>query len=148
MQQTNRPIAVDVLLKSPVFLRTLMDFTSVPQIFCLILTCKDLHAVEKNIFCNYIPYCKYTGNGRYCLPAVCNMRSRDGFKLYRSIVGTPNSRWIEWLDTSRVKELILPKSMTNEEVQRLFGVQSFPGLNSLPTPRPRYARDIKSRHIF
>ena len=61
MQQTNRPIAVDVLLKSPVFLRTLMDFTSVPQIFCLILT----HAVEKNIFCNYIPYCKYRGNGRY-----------------------------------------------------------------------------------
>ena len=115
---------------------SITSFASVHQMFRLLLTCKEMLAEEEKIFQGHP------------LPTVCDMTKGNGLKMYRLMVRTPNSRWLEWLSTLRVKELELPKSMTNEEVQRLFGVQSFPGLNSLPTPRPRYARDIKSRHIF
>ena len=58
------------------------------------------------------------GGGTEC-PAVCNT-GRNEFKLYRAMVGTPNSRWVKWLDTSEVEELILPRSVTDEDMLIMF----------------------------
>ena len=60
----------------------------------------------------------------YRLPTVCDMTSYsqyEGFKMYRLMVRSPNSCWLEWLATTGVKELKLPMSMTDEEMLIMFG---------------------------
>ena len=104
---------VKALLTEKGIIRKIGEWTSVPQTFCLLMTCKEFHAAEKDVF------------EKHKLPAVCDMTSsfgRDGneFKLYRAMVGTPNSRWLEWLDTSEVEELKLPRSVTDEEMLIMF----------------------------
>ena len=120
------PTLVKALLKEAAFLRNLVEMTSVPQTFRLLTTCKELLAVEKDVF------------EKHKLPVVCDMMSssfgRDegnGFKLYRAMVGTPNSRWMEWLDTSGVEELILPSSVTDEEMLIMFSGERFSELRTL-----------------
>ena len=120
------PTLVKALLKEAAFLRNLVEMTSVPQTFRLLTTCKELLAVEKDVF------------EKHKLPVVCDMMSssfgRDegnGFKLYRAMVGTPNSRWMEWLDTSGVEELILPSSVTDEEMLIMFSDERFSKLRTL-----------------
>ena len=85
------------LLKETGFLRNLVEMTSVSQTFRLLMTCKELLAAEEEVF------------DKHKLPVVCDMRRGCmEFKLYRAMVGTPNSRWLKWLDTSGVEELKLP----------------------------------------
>ena len=61
-------------------------------------------------------------------PAVCDMSKGDELKR---IAGVSNSRWLEWLDTSGVQELILPESVTDEEMLILFGDGRFSELATL-----------------
>ena len=85
------------------------SFASVHQTFRLLLTCKEMVAAEEKIFQGYQ------------LPMVCDMGGDDGSKLYCLMTRTPNSRWLEWLGTSGVKELQLPTRMENEEMLIMFG---------------------------
>ena len=95
---------VKTLLKEKGIIRKIVEITSVSQTLRLLMTCKELLAAEKDVFENHK------------LPVVCDMRRGcNEFKLYRAMVGTPNSRWVKWLDTSEVEELSLPTSMTDEE---------------------------------
>ena len=113
------PTLVKALLKEAAFLRNLVEMTSVPQTFLLLMTCKELLAAEKDVF------------EKHKLPVVCKMgRGCNEFKLFRAMVGTPNSRWVKWLNTSEVEELNLPRSVTDEEMLILFdaaGGLSFDG---------------------
>ena len=120
---------VKALLKEKGIIRKIGEWTSVSQTFRLLTTCKELHAAEKDVF------------EKHKLPTVCDMRrGRNNFfgiveegnesKLYRAMVGTLNSRWMKWLDTSEVEELKLPESMTDEEMLIMFdaaGGLSFDG---------------------
>ena len=95
------------------FFHNLVSFTSVPQTSRLLTTCTELYNAEEVILQR--------------LPTVCDMRSncvREGnkFKLFHAMVATPNSRWLEWLDTSGVEKLILPSKVTDEEMLIMFGV--------------------------
>ena len=96
-------------LRSIKIVRNIASFASVSQTFRLLLTCKEMLATEKKIFHGYQ------------LPTVCNMRKGDGLKMYRLMVKTLNSRWLNWLYTSNVKKLKLPIKMTNEEMLIMFG---------------------------
>jgi len=100
---------VKALLKEKGIIRKVVEWTSVSQTLRLLMTCKELLAAEKDVF------------EKHKLPVVCNMKRGSNnwlgvveegneFKLYRAIVGTPNSPWLKWLDTSEVEELILPTS--------------------------------------
>ena len=84
------------------------SFASVHQTFRLLLTCKEMLSAEEKIFQFYPP------------PTVSDMTKGDGLKMYHLMVRTPNSRWLEWLATSQVKELKLPTSVTNEEMSIIF----------------------------
>ena len=99
------------------FCHSLVSFTSVPQTSRLLITCTELYTAEKVILQK--------------LPTVCNMkRGCNEFKLYSAMVGTPDSRWLEWLDTSGVEELKLPQRVTDEEMLIMFdaaGGLSFDG---------------------
>ena len=127
---------VKALLKENGNIRKIVEWTSVSQTLRLLMTCKELLAAEKDVF------------EKHKLPVVCNMgrRERGGnsffgrcpdrvvegneFKLYRAMVGTLNSRWLKWLDTSEVEELKLPVNVTDEEMLILFdaaGGLSFDG---------------------
>ena len=106
---------VNVLLKETGIARNLVSFASVPPTFRLLLTCKELHGAAMDIFSNYK------------LPVVCDMSHEwwhlggsVEFKLYRAMVGTLNSRWLMWLDTSEVEELQLPPSVTDENLLIMF----------------------------
>ena len=97
--------AVKALLKEAAFLRNLVEMTSMSQTFRLLMTCKELLVAEKDVF------------EKHKLSVVCDMRRGcNEFKLYRAMVGTLNSRWLKWLNTSGVKELILPENVTDEEI--------------------------------
>ena len=66
------------------------------------------------------------------LGLVCDMDGDDdGSKLYRAMVRLSNSRFLQWLDTSGVQELILPESVTDEEMLILFGDGRFSELRTL-----------------
>ena len=118
----------NALLKETGIARSLIPFTSVPQTYRLMMTCKELHAEGEKVF------------DHQKLPKVCDMR-REGneFKLYRAMVGTLNSRWLEWFDTSGVEELKLPMmlpfyqkmSVTDEEMLIMFGGKRFSELRTL-----------------
>ena len=112
------PTLTNALLKEIGIIRSriihsIVDFTSVPQTSRLLVTCKEFQAVkEEDVFRNHK------------LMTVCDMRSGDGLKLFHVMVGTPESpesQWLKWLDTSGVKELKLPTSVTDEEMLRMFG---------------------------
>ena len=120
----------DVLLTEIGIIRTIVRLTSVPQASILLGTCKELHAVEEDVF------------RKFKLPTKINMSGRrnygeksiyigDGVKLYRAMVRTSESRWLEWLDTSDVEEVDLPKSVTDEEMLRLFDGVRFSKLRVL-----------------
>ena len=119
------PTLVKALLKEAAFLRNLVEMTSVPLTFLLLTTCKELHAAEKDVF------------EKHKLPVVCDMRASsygrqsDKFKLYRAMVGTPNSRWLKWLDTSEVAELKLTRNVTDEEMLIMFSGEKFSNLRTL-----------------
>ena len=101
---------VKTLLKEKGILRKIVEITSVSQTLRLLMTCKELLTAEKDVFENHK------------LPVVCDMkRGCNEFKLFRAMVGTPNSRWLKWLDTSEVEELKLPESVTDEEMLIMFG---------------------------
>jgi hypothetical protein len=108
---------VKALLKEKGILRKIVEITSVSQTLRLIMSCKELLAAEKDVFENHK------------LPVVCDM-TRGCNKLFRAMVGTPNSRWVKWLDTLAVEELKLPTSVTDEEMLIMFdaaGGLSFDG---------------------
>ena len=74
---------VKTLLKEAAFLRNLVEMTSVPQTFRLLMTCKKLLVAVKDVF------------EKHKLSVVCDMRRGcNEFKLYRAMVGTLNSRWL------------------------------------------------------
>ena len=110
---------VKALLKEKGILRKIVEITSVSQTLRLLMTCKELLVAEKDVFENHK------------LPAVCSMkRGCNEFKLFYAMVGTPNSRWVKWLNTSEVEELNLPRSVTDEEMLIMFdaaGELSFDG---------------------
>ena len=111
---------VKTLLKEKGIIRKVVEWTSVSQMLHLLMTCKELLAAEKDVF------------EKHKLPVVCNMkRGCNEFKLYRAMVGTPNSRWLKWLDTSEVEELKLPRNVTDEEMLIMFSGERFSKLQSL-----------------
>ena len=89
--------------------RNIAYFASVPLMFRVLLTCKEMLAAEEEIF------------DGYRLPKVCNMIGGIGLKMYRLMVRTVDSRWLVWFATSKVQELMLPKSITDDEMLRMFG---------------------------
>ena len=89
--------------------RNIASFALVPATFRLLLTCKEMLVAEEKIF-----------QGLQ-LPTICDMRRGDGLKMYHLMVSTPNSRWLIWLATSKVKSLLLPRSVTDEEMLIMFG---------------------------
>ena len=116
------PTLADVLRKRGRIIRNLVAFTSVPQTSRLLITCTELYTGEKVVLQK--------------LPKVCDMSSRwdrDGneFKLYGAMLRVPNSRWLEWLDTSGVEELRLPSSVTDEEMLIMFGGGRFSGVEKV-----------------
>ena len=121
----NVPTLVNTLLKETGIGRILLSFTSVHETLRLLATCKELHALEEDVFSNHK------------LPAICDMREpwqgpvSNEFKLYYAMVGSMNSRWLEWLDSSGVESLMLPKSVTDEELFILFGGKRFVQLRIL-----------------
>ena len=122
---------VQTLLKENGVIRKIVEITSVSQTLLLLMTCKELHAAEKDVF------------EKHKLPVVCDIRrgwkcfsgggvkQGNEFKLYRAMVGTPNSRWLKWLDTSEVEELKLPQNMMDEEMLIMFGGERFSELQTL-----------------
>ena len=100
---------VKTLLKEKGILRKIVEITSVSQTLRLLMTCKELLVAEKDVFENHK------------LPSVCDIkRGCNEFKLFRAMVGTPNSRWVKWLNTSEVEELELLERMTDEEMLIMF----------------------------
>ena len=115
---------VKALLKEKGILRKIVEITSVSQTLRLLMTCKELLVAEKDVFENHK------------LPVVCDMSSNwlskgNEFKLYRAMVGTPNSRWLKWLDTSEVAELKLTRHVTDEEMLIMFSGEKFSNLRTL-----------------
>ena len=53
------------------------------------------------------------------------------FQIYLAMMGTSNSRWLEWLNTSEVKELKLPRSVTEEKMLIMFCGKRFSELKTL-----------------
>ena len=98
---------VKALLKEKGILRKIVQITSVSQTLRLLMTCEEMLVAEKDVFENHK------------LPAVCDMGCNE-FKLFRAMVGTPNSRWVKWLNTSEVEELKLLESVTDEEMLIMF----------------------------
>ena len=120
---TLAPILANALLKETGIARNLISFTSVPQTFRLLLTCKELHGASMDVFSNHK------------LPMVCYMNGvGNGFKMYRAMVGL-NSRWLEWFDTSGVEVLSLGESVTDEEMSVMFGGKRFSELQTLNLSR-------------
>ena len=104
-QKTNKDVTLaKALLTEKGIVRSMFDFTSISQTYRILLTCKEMLAAEEEIF------------EGLKLPAVCNMDECNELSLYRAMVGTPESRWLQWVDTSEVEELILPESVTDEEM--------------------------------
>jgi len=66
---------IAAILKEKAFIRCLADFTSVSQTVRLLNTCRSLHEVEAEVFCNYR------------LPRV--LVDKEAFALCRAMVGTP-----------------------------------------------------------
>ena len=89
--------------------RNIASFALVPSTFRLLLACKEMLVAERKIF-----------QGLQ-LPTMCDMRRGDGLKMYNLMVRTPNSRWLMWLATSKAKTLLLPRSVTDEEMSIIFG---------------------------
>lgn len=110
-----------VLCKETGIIRSIVSFTSVTQTLRLLATSQNFHMVDHaDVFRNYK------------LPAVCHMnRACDGFKLFRAMVRTPNSQWLEWLDTSGVKELRMPRTITDKEMLSMFDDKRFSNLQTL-----------------
>ena len=81
------------------------------------ITCTELYTAEKVILQK--------------LPAVCDMRRRHGLRMFRLMVGVPNSRWLKWVVTSGVEELKLPTSMMDEEMLIMFSGERFSKLRTL-----------------
>ena len=113
----------DIFLKEKGLFYILVPFTSVPHASRLMITCKELYTAEEVVLQK--------------LPKVCDMTSSwngngNEFKLYGAIVvRAPNSRWLEWLNTSGVEELKLPTSVTDEEMLIMFSGERFSELQSL-----------------
>jgi hypothetical protein len=121
----------NLLLKETGFFYQLVSFTSVPQTSRLLITCTELYTAEEVVLQK--------------LPKVCDMSSSrfdndNEFKLYGAIVvKAPNSRWLEWLDTSGVEELKLPRhpggrhytGVTDKEMLIMFGGERFSELRTL-----------------
>ena len=112
-----RHTSKDATLRNKI-VRTIASFACVHQTFRLLFTCKEMLAPLEEIFQGYQ------------LPMVCNMRRGSG-KMFRLMVRTPNSRWLEWLATSRVKELKMPTRVTDKEMLIMFGDDRFSELESL-----------------
>ena len=105
--KSNKTLA-NTLLTEIGIIRSIVDFTSVPQTARLLLTCEDLHTIpQTEIF------------GNYNLPTTCDLTEGDGLMLYHAMVAE-NSPWLELFGTDGVKQLKLPISMTDEEMLRLF----------------------------
>ena len=109
-----------------------------PQTSRLLITCKELYTAEKVVLQK--------------LPKVCDMTSGHGLKMFRLMVGVPNSRWIEWLNTSGVEELKLPadykqfpRSVTDEEMLIMFGGERLSNLQSLDL---RYCKNITDASVM
>ena len=120
---------VDVLLKEIGIVRKITDFGSLCQTARLLQTCHDLHAAEQQVVQGYR------------LLSVCNFDYGDGLILYEALAGPKTywrldswgrvsqryvcgvSRWLAcgWLNTSEVKQMVLPCSATDREINRLFG---------------------------
>ena len=107
----------DVFLKEKGLFYILVPFTSVPHASRLMITCKELYTAEEVVLQK--------------LPKVCDMTSGHGLMMFRLMVGVPNSRWLEWLDTSGVEELKLPQSVTDEEMLIMFSGERFSKLRTL-----------------
>jgi hypothetical protein len=120
----------DVLLTELGIIRTIVRLMSVPQASILLDTCKKLHAAEEDVFRKFKLPTKINMSGRRTY-GENNFFLGDGLKLYRAMVRTSESRWLEWLDTSDVEELDLPKSVTDEEMLRLFDGVRFSKLRVL-----------------
>ena len=127
-QKTNAnaaPTLDNALLKETGIIRSLVSFTTVTQTLRLLAASKNFHAVNNaDVFRNYK------------LPTVCHMISSwrgpsEEFKMYRAMVRTPNSQWLEWLDTSGVKELKMPPGITDEEMLIIFDNKRFSKLQTL-----------------
>ena len=110
----------DVLLKEKGIIRNVVGFSSVFQTSRLLTTCTELYTAKDVIL--------------YQLPVVCDMSGddldsdmeldNDGQdqkvvmlrKMYTLMVQPANSHWLlSWLDTSRVKELKLPGTLSQRE---------------------------------
>ena len=150
------PTLNNALLREIGITRSLISLTSVLQTFRLLITCKELHAAEKDVF------------HKHKLPAVCNMRSGWGgqdvpyewledmssgwsgdgneFKLYRAMVETPNSHWLEYLDTSGVKELRLPQAR-DQEMLIMFDGKRFSELRTLDLSQCENITDTSVRKV-
>ena len=120
-RKTSAPTLDTVLFKETGIIRSIVSFTSVTQTLRLLATSQNFHMVDHaDVFRNYK------------LPAVCHMnRACDGFKLYRAMVRKPNSQWLEWLDTSGVKELRMPRAITDKEMLSMFDDKRFSNLQTL-----------------
>lgn len=120
-RKTSAPTLDTVLFKETGIIRSIVSFTSVTQTLRLLATSQNFHMVDHaDVFRNYK------------LPAVCHMnRACDGFKLYRAMVRKPNSQWLEWLDTSGVKELRMPRTITDKEMLIMFDDKRFSNLQTL-----------------
>ena len=101
------------------FVHNLVSFTSAPQTSRLLTTCTELYVAEKVVLQK--------------LPKVCDMKSffKKTGKMFRLMVGVPNSRWTEWLDMSGVEELKLPRSVKDEEMLIMFSGERFSKLRTL-----------------
>ena len=119
------PTLDNALLKETGIIRSLVSFTTVTQTLRLLAASKNFRAVNnEDVFRNYK------------LPTVCHMTSSwrgasEEFKMYRAMVQTPNSQWLEWLDASGVKELKLPPGVTDEEMLIMFDNKKFSTLQTL-----------------
>ena len=101
-------------------IRSLVEFSSVPQTSRLLFTCKELYTAEDVILKK--------------LPVVCDMKY-DAYttnaKLMRAMLAKPKSKLLQWLDTSAVKKLKLFECVTDEEMLIMFGGRRFSELTSL-----------------
>ena len=118
----------NTLLKETGIIRNLVSFTSVPQTSRLLITCTEFYMAEGVILqklpttCDISSSGPWTGAGDEC----------NEFKFYfKNCRQHANSRWLEWFDTLGVKELKLPKSMTDEEMLIMFRSGRFSKLQTL-----------------
>lgn len=94
---------------------TIASFAFVPPTFRLLLTCKELLAIEGKIF------------EGYRLPTVLSDTSDelgDERKMHCLLVRAPNSCWLEWETPLKVKDLELPKG-ARVTLVGVFGVERF-----------------------